>query len=173
MPRLIERLGAAVKAFTMTWSAGWGSRWTHWGGGARVDYAATVSNGRGSTIVMAVLGWMGRKFPEAPVALRRKLADGNKEEITTHPLLTLLRKPNDYYSGAQLLVAAVLDWMLYGNGYLVKVRSKAGNRVANLWYVPQHLIWPHWPDDETFIDYYVYRGATCDEHQEPKDRRHF
>ncbi|HEY7061743.1 MAG TPA: phage portal protein [Chloroflexota bacterium] len=179
MPTLITRLRAGLKAFTMRWSAAWGGR--SWGGGwnravwtssAPPDYAAAVADGRGSSIIVGVLNWMARKFPDAPLRVKRLLPDGTEEVIPGHPLTALLRRPNPYYQGSLLLVAAVLDWMVHGNGYLLKLRNGQG-RPVQLWYIPQHLIWPTWDTDTSFIDAYVYSTPSGEQRLPPADVIHF
>lgn len=181
MPNPITRLTLAFKAATSTFRMSWGQGWGRYGGGwwsglwgtGQMDYANAVQDGRGNAIIMACLGWMGRKFPEAPVRLRRVLRDGTKEVIADHPMLALLKKPNDFYTGTLMLTAALGDWMLHGNGYILKERSVA-NRPLHLWYVPCTTITPYWESPTSFIDYYRYAPGGSEVYElAPADVIHF
>lgn len=54
------------------------------------------------------------------------------EEVTNHPLVTLLNNPNPFTSRGQLWASVVMDLQLAGNAYLLKARGQFGN-VAELW----------------------------------------
>jgi HK97 family phage portal protein len=124
---------------------------------AAVDYAAAVGDGRGSSILMACVLWMARAYPEAPLRVQRRKADGTLEVVRDHPMIVLLANPNPYYSGVLLWMALLADWMLSGNAYLLKVRSGAG-RVIELYWIPSWMIEPTWPTDgSAYISGYLYR----------------
>ncbi len=171
------RLKAAYNAFTsMTWGSGnTGRAWWHWNqhGTSSFNYGRYVGDGRGNSIVQSVLGWEARKFPEAHLALRRKKADGSTEQIVTHPFLDLLERPNDFYNGETMVVAALMDRRATGNGYILKLRS-AAERVVQLWYVPQTMIEPYWSQPDHFIDAYKYTpdGSGAPIYLRPKDVIH-
>ncbi len=66
-----------------------------------------------------------------PIHLMRRLASGDTEEATDHPLYTVLkRKPNDYQTPlefkSQMQMAALLD----GNAYALVVRGFRGRIIA-------------------------------------------
>ena len=72
-------------------------------------------------------------------------------------MTALIRRPNPYYSGLLLWEATLVDWMIAGNAYWLKIRS-GGNRVVALWWVPSAMIEPKWPDDgRTYISHYEYK----------------
>lgn len=120
------------------------------------DYGAQV-NGRQSAIIMACVKWVQRTFPEAPLMLKRLDKDGEWSGIPTHPLLSLMETPNEYYDGLLLQAATITDLVLDGNAYWWKIRSASSRVVALLW-VPSTLIEPHWPrwSDDVFIESYKY-----------------
>lgn len=121
------------------------------------DYLKDVGDGTGSSTVMAPLLWIARTFPEAPVAMWRD--DGGTEvQVSDHPLLRLLRRPNPFYSGPMLWMATLIDWFVDGNSYWLKIRDKGG-RVAELWWCPTSTMEPKGTDD-VFITHYEYRPGN-------------
>lgn len=141
--------------------------------GTDIDYLSKVGDGTGSSTVAAVINWVARTFPEAPPALWRKLADGQKERILDHPVLRLLERPNDFYTGIVLWMATVTDWMVDGNAYWLKIRDRGGT-VRELWWAPHWTIEPK-GDEQTFITHYEYRpGGSAGAYQvAPGDVVHF
>lgn len=119
------------------------------------DYLKDVGDGTGSSTVMAPLLWIARTFPEAPPMLWRQFPDGHEEPERAHPMLRLLQRPNEHFSGAILWMATLMDWYVDGNAYWLKVRSNAG-MTAELWWVPSWLIEPKGTESE-FVTHYEYR----------------
>ena len=123
------------------------------------NYVLDVGTGENSSLIQAVVGYYARTYPEAPVQLT-SLADS--ETVKTHPFLSLLRKPNDHYSGVVLSMVTMMSWICDGNAYWRKVRSNSG-RVVQLWYVPHWMIEPRWDQNnpEDYVSWYEYNpGST-------------
>jgi len=122
----------------------------------RFNYEARTIPDRNS-IVMAVVNWMARVFPEAPIVVQRPDDDGLMQIDVKHEMVRLLRRPNPYYGGGLLKMSLVLDYMLTGNAYVFKVRS-ASNRVVELWWAPASMVEPKGgTTGDTFITHYDYR----------------
>lgn len=172
---ILQRLGAGLKAFTMSWSRQ--SPW--WGGSYRwgrtaINYATEIGDGRGNSIVEATLGWIAKKFPEAPPQVLHRVAKGEYEAVPDHRLTQLLRRPNPFYSGITLWMATLADWKL-GNAYWLKGRA-VGNNVVELWWVPSTLMTPKWPESEdnrVFISHYEYSPNGKPLRVEVQDVVHF
>src|SRR4029079_10516543 len=111
---------------------------------------------------------------EAPTALWRKMDTGEEERILEHPLLRLLEKPNDFYTGINLWAATVIDYQVNGNAYWLKLRNKTG-AVGALWWTPSWLIEPKDNDNNSsvFIDHYEYRPGAQVGKIDPNDIVHF
>jgi HK97 family phage portal protein len=125
-------------------------------GRTRYDYATEVNDGRSNAIIMAVIWWLCRTFPEAPVRLQRRRGDELTPE-PTHEMLMLLETPNPHYSGILLWYATIADFLATGNAYWFKVRSGAG-RPVQLWWLPSILVEPTWPEDGSeYLSGYTYR----------------
>jgi HK97 family phage portal protein len=168
--------GAGVKSLTgwsrsRSWLFGsWGLRLPR----STFDYGGEVGDGTGSSIVVAVVNWMARTFPEAPVIV----VDGKHQLVPAHPMPELLERPNPYHSGVLLWMATLVDWACAGNGYWLKVRSQA-DRPTELWWAPSWTMEPKWspgyPEDGSpFITHYEYRpGGTSWQNIDPRDVVHY
>jgi HK97 family phage portal protein len=72
-----------------------------------------------------------------PWLLYKRLPDGTLEEITDHPLLDLMRKPNHMQSGQEFREALIAYMLLSGNTYAAKVGPAVG---------PPRELWTLRPD---------------------------
>lgn len=136
-------------------------------------YARDLGEGLHSSAIMAVVQWLQRAFPEAPLVVERRQADA-WEVVPEHPLSQLIARPNPYYAGEQLWMATVWSWCVAGNAYWGVVRTNGG-RPAQLWYIPHALIEPKWPQDgREFISHYEYKpDGSTPQRLEPEDLIHF
>jgi HK97 family phage portal protein len=161
--RFLAAVGnATVSGAKMMFARGSGA-WQLLFARTKIDYKAEVGDPFNSSIVAAVVGWITRNFPEAPVRLLKEGAGRDQGPgVAPGPtgpghMLRLLERPNDYYSGVLQWMATVADF-IQGNAYWVKVRNGSG-RVVGLWWVPASLMEPRWPADDptVFISHYEYR----------------
>lgn len=127
-------------------------------GNTQINYQQFIGDGRGSSILMSVVFWLMRTFPEAPVQVSQWTSSGKSKVVVGHPLTKLLRRPNEAYGGVLLWQATIADWLLTGNSYWWKLRYTDG-RVAQLWWIPSYLInpQPHPYDTGIYIDHYAYK----------------
>jgi HK97 family phage portal protein len=132
----------------------------------RFNYRADVGDPMSSSIVAAIVGWIARNFPEAPVAIHRLTPEGNVPvaQATTGPgrMLQLLERPNRYYSGPTMWRAVIVDYMA-GDAYIYKERAEPVSasdpgRVLRLWWIPAFMLEPKWDehDPTSFLDWYEY-----------------
>jgi len=169
-------------------------RWPGWGGGSgsagftgpiwgvlsdwngyrgKIDYAAEVGGLGGASLVMAAVNWLGRVLPEAPLQVVQIDDDGMETVLPWHPMARLWRRPNAYYSGTTLCKAFGYSWIVSGNPYFLKVRSRAG-QVTELWYVPPQMMYPLWPaSGSAFISGYEYKVDGQTQTFEQADVIHF
>jgi HK97 family phage portal protein len=136
----------------------------------KYDYGADIGDGTGSSIIVAIINWIARTFPEAPVMV----VDRRYQRVEDHPLPELIERPNPYYSGPLLWMPTIVDLETSGNGYWIKVRSEAG-KVVELWWAPSWTMEPKWErDGGEFITHYEYRpGGTGGKDIAPRDVVHF
>lgn len=139
-----------------------------------VNYAREVGDGTGSSTVTAPLNWIARTFPEAPPSLWQTPEIGQEIQVRRHPLLRLLQRPNGFYTGPILWMATVTDWMVDGNAYWLKVRSRAGTPVQ-VWWAPHWTIKPVSNDTgSVFIDHYEYAPGDGEIYRvDPENIVHF
>ncbi len=122
----------------------------------QIDYEREVGDGTKSDIVMAGVHWLMGAFPEAPVILNRLTSDGSPEPVLMHDFLSLLKRPNPYYSGEQLWMGIEMSYTVDGNAYTLIVPNNAG-RPAQLWWVPHWMMEPAWDSEgNEFLTHYIY-----------------
>lgn len=172
LTRTTVRAWRRLKAVTLRF-VGRGQSWVRSSlGRTRYNYATYVGDGRGNAVVMAVLLWFIRAFPEAPIRVQARRGT-ELSPLPDHPLTELLAMPNPAYPGELLWWGMLADWWLSGNGYWLKVRSAAG-RVVQLWWAPASLMKPVRPDDgRTFLSHYEYSPNGEPIRVEPDDVVHF
>jgi HK97 family phage portal protein len=143
-------------------------------GRTRYSYAGAVGDGRGNAALMAVVLWVCRTFPEAPMLVQIRRRSGDIEPLPDHALTQLIDTPNPHYPGELLWWATLADWMLTGNAYWLKIRSGAG-RVVELWWLPAATVTPKRPDDGSqFVSYYEYvPTGTVNVRYAPSEIVHF
>jgi len=132
------------------------------------EIAEEIGDGTSSDIVATPIRWLQRAFREASVVVTQ---DG---EITeNHALPALIATPNSFYSSDHLWAGTLWSLLTSGNAYWLKVKNGNG-KVAELWWVPDQLIEPKWPDDgKTFISHYDYTVGGKEIKLEPEDVVHF
>lgn len=140
----------------------------------RAKMAAEVGDGLSSSTVAATLLWIARTFPEAPpILLPVDAAAGQEEAVRRHPLLDLLDRPNEYYTGPLLWMATLLDWNANGDAYWLPIRAASGQPVE-LWWVPSWQMEPDGdPTGREFIRRYIYTVDGKEVSLAPSDVVHF
>jgi len=163
-PGLFARALKALSQIVFPQTTWWGTYLPR----SSFDYQREVGDGLSSSVVAATVGWIARRFVEAPMVVIK-----DEETEHEHALLDLLRRPNPYYSGRAMMMAVAGSYSTDGNGYLVKVRNGQA-KPTQLWYIPHWLIEPHWPvDGSVFIDHYSYKPLGTQIKLDPEDVIHF
>ncbi len=171
--QMVATLKAAASSVVVRFSrsTSWGASWL---ATTKLDIAGRVGDGCGNSIVVACRRWVQTAWPEAPLIIQTVNGGGEWRMVADHPMTALLRRPNPYYSGIQLLHATLADRLLTGNAYWIKIRSGVG-RPVQLWWVPSSLMRPMWPEDDqtVFISHYEYSANGQITSYSPKDVVHF
>ncbi|MCH8136037.1 MAG: phage portal protein, partial [Proteobacteria bacterium] len=132
------------------------------------EIAKEIGDGTGSDIVVTPIRWLQRAFREAPITVT---VDG--EPVERHELPALIKTPNPFYSSEHLFAGTLFSLLTAGNAYWLKVSNDNGH-VKELWWIPDGLIEPKWPDDgKVFISHYKYTVGGQEIKLEPKDVIHF
>jgi len=150
--------------------AAWSMVWGAISNRSKRDYSGPMNDPTGSSLIMAVLQWIARRWPEAPVTLK----DPKGDMVKDHAMLSLMRRPNPYYSGASLWFGTILSFIWNGNAYWIKIKNRDLS-VRELWYVPHFHIEPKVENGSpNFIDYYEYTpGGRASVKLMPDDVVHF
>lgn len=113
-----------------------------------------------NSAVFACLMAIASAYPEPPLTVYQKAADGNVEKLPDHPLQEIIDYPTP---NGELSTEELLFWMAWakhidGNAYWLKVRSGNSERgnVIELWPVSPTAIEPVSEGGE-WISYYRYR----------------
>lgn len=165
-----RRSDAGTKAVTFTPA---GATWNfHVPSGTKFNYAQEVGDGLGSSVLVALLSWLMRTFPEAPAVVERR-QDEQWKAIFGHDMARRIAQPNPFYTGRVLWMATVAEFA-FGNAYWLKVRNGL-DEVVELWWVPSALMrpmyGPQWPGE--FIHHYEYRVDGKMYEVAPRDVVHF
>lgn len=140
--------------------------------GGTFDYARQVGDGTGASVLMAVVQWVQRSMPEAPLVIEKRKGD-DWDVSPDHELERLLASPNIGYSGTHLWQATVFSYLIAGNAYWAIVRTGRGVPVE-LWYMPHRLVSPRAPQDGSkFISHYEYVPGGRTINLAPEDVVHF
>lgn len=167
MPTLADRFKAAARGFrmvhggeggTLSGQGGANYAWPVLPAGAAFDYEREAGDPWRNSAVAIALGWIRRNAPQARICVRRTGSDGTETEVRRHALTELVRRPNDFYKGRDLIAATALSLVADGNAYWLKARADGVGKPLELWYVPHWQIFPLWPrDGSEFISGYEYR----------------
>lgn len=112
-----------------------------------------------NSAVFACLTAISSAFPEPPLKVYARQADGEPTELPRHPLVPLLHRPNPHHTGPELWYWT--QWAKHsdGNAYWRKVRS-AGSTVEEVWPLSPARVQPITTRADqrrgVFISYYRY-----------------
>lgn len=128
-----------------------------------INYQEKVGDPLLNSALVAVLNWITRNFPEAPIHLFKLGTDELYKQEHNHPLGNLLKSPNPHYDYATMWTGILTDLFITGNAYLYKLRDKEGKVIA-LYYFPSWTFEPKWDINAgssamNFITYYEYKGG--------------
>ena len=76
--------------------------------------------------VMACVSIISEDVAKLSPSLFRRRADGGRDPVKNHPLVPLLRRPNDWQTWYEFCQQMVSALMLRGNGYAVILRNAGG-----------------------------------------------
>lgn len=131
-----------------------------------IDYRREIGPLDNSSLIMAIVNWTGINLAEALPVVTKPDDKGVPQIELQHEASDLIRRPNPFHIWADYCQAGAFDWWM-GNWYMKKVRDLSG-KVVELWYIPQFLIEPRWPNDgkspevplneadNTFLTHYQY-----------------
>jgi len=144
--------------------------------GSNIDYAGDVGPLWHSSLVMAIVNFVGTLLTEAPPEVVEYDKKNVAQAVPDHPLTKLLNSPNPYTTGDALMMAFALDWFIHGNVYWMKERDPNNyQQVVRLWPLPAFMVRPDWDrnDPTSCITRFLYRVNGRDVPYLPEDIIHF
>lgn len=141
--------------------------------GTRYDYAKAVEYPMLNSALAATVYWVARNYPEAPLELWQEDESGEKEIIRGSEVSRLVKRPNTAHSGTLLWHFSMIDYMVTGNAYWLKVGNSMG-RPVQLWPVPSMFISPKGlsTTGPEFITHYEYNPLGDPQKIDPGDVVH-
>jgi len=133
------------------------------------NYDSMLEDPTRSSLIMAVILWIVRRWPEAPIYL----IDPQDQPVRDHAMLELIENPNNYYSGNALWFGTMMSLVWNGNGYWIKFRDRY-LQPTELWYIPHFMMRPMVRAGSTnFTDYYEFKIGGRRIELDPSDVVHF
>ncbi|OGF05247.1 MAG: hypothetical protein A2W00_04680 [Candidatus Eisenbacteria bacterium RBG_16_71_46] len=144
--RIRERLGAGLKALSLPRGASsvYGSTGLTWTTlpGTTYDWKTQAGDLWDNSVVRINLKWKEDTFGEARLVVRRPDAEGKLQIVTPeHPLVTLLKHPNPWYRGRELMAGTNLSLDVDGNAYWLRLFAESG-KLVGLHYLPHFQVEP-------------------------------
>lgn len=122
----------------------------------------------------ALSPWAERRLRALPHLCHRLKSAARIEEVTEHPLLTLLQHANPIHTAFDLWELTTLYQEVNGSAYwYLDVDSVLGVPRA-VWILPSQNVSPRRaPDSKNVVDFYVYRNGRSEERFAPDRIIHF
>ena len=131
--------------------------------GAKANYHAKAGQLDKNAVVALCMGWIIDNAAQGIIQVAKRdetTGLAGQDIIHPHKLVTLLRKPNPYYSWRVLLSATIVSRKICGYAYWYKLKNGAGQTVGVRWLPPGSLN-PVVPKNgiatTTYIDEYIYK----------------
>lgn len=141
--------------------------------GTKFDYGKEVEHPLLNSAVAATVFWAARAFTEAPLELWERDESAELSIVEAAEVSRLVRRPNPSHSGTLLWHFSVIDLLITGNAYWLKV-GNAGGKPVQLWPIPSAFIEPKGETNtsENFIKHYEYNPLGDPEEIDPGDVVH-
>ena len=125
-----------------------------------------IGDGTGNSAVVACLNVLSTSFAEPRLKVYREIGDSDYEMVDSHPVTTLINRPNPYTSGSLLAHYIVTALNAEGDAYLLKNKNKAG-RVIELVPLMPHYIKPRGNEKQliTHYEYYVKDSNSLNQNE--------
>ncbi len=139
----------------------------------RLYVATRPGEARPKCLTKALRPATEQRLRSAPhLAQRTKTAD-RLEEVTDHPLLTLLRQVNPVHNAFDLWELTTLYQEVHGSAYWYLDLGPLGVP-QGIWILPSQNVTPRRePDSPRLVDYYLYRTGTHEQRFTPERIIHF
>lgn len=119
-------------------------------------------------VIAACIEVWGKHLAKAEFNLFDSEEDGT--EITSHPVLSLISKPNPFMTSWEMKYRIAQEFALFGNSYMLKVRDRLNTPVMLVQMHPDRIT--TYPYDMEYIEYYEYQTGKETLKFEPHDIIH-
>lgn len=129
------------------------------GGGkstGRKTKAQTLASYADSPQVRSAVGKTASMAARVPWRAQIRNADGTWENDETHELQKLIDRPNSRMSGVDFRKTIFANYLLIGDGFVVKERSRVTGKVIELWFYP--VTWLQEIDEKTQMTSFMVNG---------------
>jgi HK97 family phage portal protein len=112
--------------------------------GSLKDWTAVTQDLMLNSIVAISLDYYIRGFSQAvPMVFQLSEKEDEYEKVPDHPMLALLANPQLGLAPTRFWSNLIIDYKLYGNCYIRKIRSSAKGEVIGLQYLPAQSMQPY------------------------------
>lgn len=98
------------------------------------DYASIY---RTQPNVRTVVSFLARNIAQLGLKVYKRVSDDEREQLNSHPLAKLIRRPNHFTTRYRFIESLVTDLAIYDNAFWLKVRTE--NDIALLRMPPQYV----------------------------------
>jgi HK97 family phage portal protein len=111
--------------------------------GSLKDWTSVTGDLMLNSIVAISLDYYIRAFSQSvPMVFQLSEKDDEYEKVPDHPMLALLANPQYGLAPTRFWSNLIIDYKLYGNCYIRKIRSSAKGEVIGLQYLPSQSMQP-------------------------------
>lgn len=90
--------------------------------------------------VRTVVDFIARNIAQLGIHGYARVSDIDRRRDTTSALARLIARPNPYTTTYRLIEHSLIDWGVFGNAYIVKLREDAEAPPVELWRVPAQRV---------------------------------
>jgi HK97 family phage portal protein len=139
----------------------------------RLYVATRPGEARPKCLTKALRPATEQRLRSAPHLAHRTKAADHLEEVTDHPLLTLLRQVNPVHNAFDLWELTTLYQEVHGSAYWYLDLGPLGVP-QGIWILPSQNVTPRRePDSPRLVDYFLYRTGTHEQRFAPERIIHF
>jgi HK97 family phage portal protein len=127
--------------------------------GARFDWRAEAGDPRQNAVSALAIDWVTRNSLKVRPKLYRMTRSGTEVEITNHPIIDLLKRPNPVYGGRSMLVGTIVDYLFEGDAYWYVAKTNRGTP-GEIYRFDARYVAPDFPTDgRSFMHGWRYTPA--------------
>lgn len=112
--------------------------------GSYKDWVSVAGDLLLNSVIAISIDYYIRGFSQAvPMVYKKSDKDDEYEKVPDHPMLALLANPQLGLAPTRFWSNIIIDYKLYGNAYIRKIRSSAKGSVIGLQYLPAQSMQPY------------------------------